>query len=129
MGQDSFNSPAVGNKLDAQFNLNQYANALLKSLQKYLESIGVPETGGDEWLVREWATYGGISTTDAFTYVLAKDAYITGLSRELGIRKALIQAPIMWELRKWNVLDFVANQAVLKGASDDSSTGWVRLCR
>ena len=47
VGQNSFYSPAVGNKLDAQFNLDQYANALLKSLQKYLESIGVPETRGE----------------------------------------------------------------------------------
>lgn len=127
VGQNTFNSPAVGNKLDVQLNSGQYANALLKSLQKYLESIGVPETGGDEWLDRDWATYGGISTTEAFSRVLEKDAYITGLSRELGIRKALIQAPIMWELRKWNILDFASDSLVLKGDSDDSSTGWGQI--
>lgn len=87
----------------------------------------MPETGGDGWTDRDWATLGGITTTMAFNRILSKDTLITNLARELGIRKALIQAPVFWESRKWNPLDIATDNAVIVGVADEYSIGWGRI--
>lgn len=127
IGQNTYNQTSVSSKLDVFFNEKLYKDALLKDLQKYLVSIGVPETGGDGWTDRDWATLGGVTTTMAFNRILSKDILITNLARELGIRKALIQAPVLWESRKWNPTDIAADDAVIVGAKSESSTGWGQI--
>lgn len=59
--------------------------------------------------------------------MLSADWLFTSLARQLKLRKALIQAPVLWELRKLNPLDFVADEAVEHGLKDDSSTGWGQI--
>jgi hypothetical protein len=100
---------------------------MLTDVKTYLESIGVPETGGDGWTDSDWATLGGISTTKAYELVLSADWLFTSLARQLKLRKALIQAPVLWELRKMNPLDFAADSAVKAGLDDDCSTGWGQI--
>ncbi|ANW19793.1 glycoside hydrolase domain-containing protein [Streptomyces clavuligerus] len=104
-----------------------YRAPMLTDVKTYLTSIGVPETGGSGWTDSDWATYKGISTTDAFDKVLSMDVLFTELARQLRLRKALIQAPVLWELRKWNPLDYFADNAVKNGLKDDSSTGWGQI--
>ncbi|MCZ4507211.1 hypothetical protein O3Q52_03115 [Streptomyces sp. ActVer] len=70
---------------------------------------------------------GGISNTNAFDLVLSVDWLFTSLARQLRVRKALIQAPVLWELRKFNPLDVVADTAVKTGVDDDCSTGWAQI--
>jgi hypothetical protein len=96
-------------------------------VKAYLESIGVPETGGDGWTDKDWASLGGISTTEAFNAVVDADWLFTSLARTLRMRKALIQAPVLWELRKLNPLDFASDAAVKAGQMDDCSTGWGQI--
>ncbi|WP_372409240.1 glycoside hydrolase domain-containing protein [Streptomyces luteireticuli] len=126
-GQGDFDAGSYTNDLDVELDKFKHRNAMLKDVQNYLTSIGVPETGGDGWTDDDWATVGGISTTKAFDQVLSMDWLFTSLARQLKLRKALIQAPVLWELRKWNVLDFVADKEVKRGARDDSSTGWGQI--
>ncbi|MGW3422866.1 hypothetical protein [Streptomyces phaeochromogenes] len=111
VGQSSFDPGADTAGLDVDFNAT-YRAAMLQEVRSYLESIGVPETGGDGWTDTDWATLGGISNTNAFDLVLAADWLFTSLARQLRVRKALIQAPVLWELRKFNPLDIVADTAV-----------------
>ncbi|MDA5140562.1 DUF1906 domain-containing protein [Streptomyces sp. AD681] len=125
-GQDSFDPPLDPTGLDTDFD-DSYHDAALKDVQDYLVSIGVPETGGDEWNDDDWATIGGISTTEAFDSVIRMDPLFTDLARVLRVRKALVQAPVLWELRKWNPLDKFADDAVKDGDRDDSSTGWGQI--
>ncbi|QOV36131.1 DUF1906 domain-containing protein [Streptomyces ferrugineus] len=125
-GQNSF-APALDTSgLDTDFDTSLRSTAL-DEVQRYLEEIGVPETGGDGWTDDDWATIGGNSTTDAFDDVLSMDWLFTDLARLLRLRKALVQAPVLWELRKWNVLDKVADEEVKAGRRDDSSTGWGQI--
>ncbi|MGW8065517.1 hypothetical protein ACVV2G_25415 [Streptomyces ziwulingensis] len=42
-------------------------------MKTYLESIGVPWTGGDGWTDKDWASLGGISNTEAFNAVVDAD--------------------------------------------------------
>ncbi|MER5563247.1 hypothetical protein ABT071_32120 [Streptomyces sp. NPDC002506] len=72
-------------------------------------------------------TYGVVSTTEAFSKVMDADWLFTNLARTLKLRKALIQAPVLWELRKLNPLDAVADEAVKAGAKNDCSTGWGQI--
>lgn len=125
-GQNSFDPGVDTSGLDTAFHPGLRDSAL-KEVQNYLESIGVPETGGDGWTDDDWATIGGNSTTDSFDDVISMDWLFTDLARLLRLRKALIQAPVLWELRKWNVLDKVADEAVKDGQKDDSSTGWGQI--
>lgn len=126
-GQGDFDAGSYTNDLDVDMNNSAYRIPMLKDVQNYMMSIGVPETGGDGWTDRDWATLGGISTTKAYDLVLSADWLFTSLARQLKLRKALIQAPVMWELRKLNPLDFVADEAVKAGLKDDCSTGWGQI--
>jgi peptidoglycan hydrolase-like protein with peptidoglycan-binding domain len=125
-GQSSFNPGTSFDGLDVHFNPAHRA-AMLQEVRAYLESIGVPETGGDGWTDKDWATLGGVSNTKAFDLVVGEDALFTLLARELKLRKALIQAPVLWELRKLNPGDFLADAAVKAGADSDCSTGWGQI--
>ncbi|GCB46622.1 glycoside hydrolase domain-containing protein [Streptomyces sp. NL15-2K] len=125
-GQNSFDSGQDPTGLDKDF-VSSYHDAALRDVQSYLESIGVPETGGDNWNDKDWATIGGISTTAAFDAVIGMDWLFTDLARILRLRKALVQAPVLWELRKWNPLDLAADTAVQLGRDDDCSTGWGQI--
>ncbi|WP_189765860.1 glycoside hydrolase domain-containing protein [Streptomyces xanthochromogenes] len=128
-GQGDFDPGVpVSSDLDADFNKATYRAAALKDVQAYLTSIGVPETGGEGWtLDDDWVTYGVVSTTEAFNKVMDADWLFTNLARTLKLRKALIQAPVLWELRKLNPLDAVADEAVKAGAKNDCSTGWGQI--
>ncbi|MCI0386117.1 DUF1906 domain-containing protein [Streptomyces sp. CNQ085] len=114
--------------LDTDLDKAAYKSAMLSDVQTYLESIGVPETGGEGWTADDdWVTYDVISTTEAFNMVMDADWLFTNLARTLKIRKALIQAPVLWELRKLNPLDAIADEAVKNGLREDSSTGWGQI--
>ncbi|MGW6093946.1 glycoside hydrolase domain-containing protein [Streptomyces sp. NPDC055157] len=126
-GQGDFDAGSYTDGLDVDLDKATYQDMMLTDVQNYLTSIGVPETGGDGWTDSDWATLGGISTTKAFELVLSADWLFTSLARQLKLRKALLQAPVLWELRKLNPLDFVADEAVEHGLKDDSSTGWGQI--
>lgn len=130
LGQDSFDPPSYAVGKDVTFD-TAYRDAMLQEVRSYLESIGVPETGGDGWGDDDWATFGGISNTKAFELVVGADWLFTALARRLRLRKALIQAPVLWELRKYNPLDFAADTRVKAsleaGLEDDCSTGWGQI--
>ncbi|GGS05304.1 hypothetical protein GCM10010252_49990 [Streptomyces aureoverticillatus] len=126
-GQGDFDAGSSTHGLDVDLNKSAYRAAMLKDVQKYLTSIGVPETGGDGWTDKDWATLGGVSTTKAFDSVMSMDWLFTALARQYKFRKALIQAPVLWELRKLNPGDVIADMAVKKGLKDDSSTGWGQI--
>ncbi|MFD5200643.1 glycoside hydrolase domain-containing protein [Streptomyces sp. NPDC058375] len=126
-GQGLFDAGGYAEGLDVGLDKDAYRNAMLADVKSYLESIGVPETGGDGWTDEDWATLGGISTTKAFDLVLSADWLFTSLARQLKLRKALIQAPVLWELRKLNPFDFAADTAVKSGLDDDCSTGWGQI--
>ncbi|MYS89753.1 MULTISPECIES: glycoside hydrolase domain-containing protein [Streptomyces] len=127
-GQSDFNPGAELGGLDTDLDKAAYRDLLLKDVQTYLNSIGVPETGGEGWEPDDdWATLGGISTTKAVDLVLSADWLFTSLARQLRLRKALIQAPVLWELRKLNPLDMAAVEAVKAGLDDDCSTGWGQI--
>nr|WP_202534789.1 glycoside hydrolase domain-containing protein [Streptomyces sp. SID3212] len=127
-GQGDFDAGAYTDGLDTDLNKAAYRDPMLTDVRNYLTSIGVPETGGEGWTPdKDWVTLGGISTTNAFDFVLTADWLFTSLARELRLRKALIQAPVLWELRKLNPLDFAADEAVRRGLDDDCSTGWGQI--
>ncbi|MFE4214717.1 glycoside hydrolase domain-containing protein [Streptomyces sp. NPDC056844] len=126
-GQGDFDAPIPFYGIDTDLDTDAYRASMLTDVQTYLKSIGVAETGGDGWTDTDWATLGGISTTEAYDAVVDTDALFTSLARTLKIRKALIQAPVMWELRKLNPLDFIADAAVQAGQKDDCSTGWGQI--
>ncbi|MET9528591.1 glycoside hydrolase domain-containing protein [Streptomyces coeruleorubidus] len=127
-GQSDFNPGAELGGLDTDLDKAAYRDPLLKDVQTYLTSIGVPETGGEGWEADDdWATLGGISTTKALDLVLSADWLFTSLARQLKLRKALIQAPVLWELRKLNPFDMAAVEAVKAGLDDDCSTGWGQI--
>lgn len=126
-GQGDFNPGADISGLDTDLDKTAYRGLMLQDVKTYLESIGVPETGGDGWTDSDWVTLGGISNTEAFDAVVDSDWLFTALARQLRLRKALIQAPVLWELRKLNPLDFAADAAVMSGLDDDCSTGWGQI--
>ncbi|MFH8257041.1 glycoside hydrolase domain-containing protein [Streptomyces roseolus] len=129
LGQgDFFPATPMATGLDVDLNKSLYQAPMLADVQSYLTSIGVPETGGEGWTADgDWVTYNVISTSEAFKKVMDADWLFTNLARTLKLRKALIQAPVLWELRKLNPLDAVADEAVRLGAKDDSSTGWGQI--
>ncbi|MFE4408075.1 hypothetical protein [Streptomyces sp. NPDC056821] len=51
------------------------------------------------------------------------DWLFTNLARTLKIRKALAQAPILWELCKLNPLDALADEAVKHGQRPVTTAG------
>ncbi|MFC8591232.1 glycoside hydrolase domain-containing protein [Streptomyces atroolivaceus] len=126
-GQGDFNPGVSFDGLDVDLDKSAYRASMLQDVKSYLTSIGVPETGGDGWTDKDWASLGGISTTEAFDAVVDSDWLFTSLARSLRMRKALIQAPVLWELRKLNPGDFLADAAVQAGLKDDCSTGWGQI--
>ncbi|MFC8670238.1 glycoside hydrolase domain-containing protein [Streptomyces sp. NPDC057199] len=126
-GQGDFDPGGYTDGVDVDLDKDAYQAPMLTDVKNYLESIGVPETGGDGWTDSDWATLGGISTTKAYELVLSADWLFTSLARQLKLRKALIQAPVLWELRKMNPLDVAADEAVKAGLDDDCSTGWGQI--
>ncbi|MFJ4869981.1 glycoside hydrolase domain-containing protein [Streptomyces sp. NPDC088757] len=126
-GQNDFDPGASLSGLDTDLDKDAYRSPMLRDVKTYLDSIGVPETGGDGWSDKDWATLGGISTTEAFDAVVDSDWLFTVLARQLKLRKALIQTPVLWELRKLNPTDFAADAAVMAGVDDDCSTGWGQI--
>lgn len=126
-GQIDFLPGGYTEGLDVDLDKDSYQTPMLTDVKNYLTSIGVPETGGDEWNDSDWVTLKGISTTRAFEMVMSADWLFTSLARQLKIRKALIQAPVIWELRKYNPFDYFADEAVKLGVRDDCSTGWGQI--
>ncbi|GAA3798424.1 DUF1906 domain-containing protein [Sphaerisporangium flaviroseum] len=101
-GQSLFAPPAPPSRpLDVGFAMSR-RDDLLRDLTGYLDSIGV----------REMPLIWPNSTEHALDLVLAHDALITGLSRIHRMRKALIQGPIFWEIRKLTPEDALADLAV-----------------
>ncbi|MBT8228384.1 MAG: DUF1906 domain-containing protein [Dactylosporangium sp.] len=128
IGQGDFDPRTpITDDLDVDFDKASYRVALLMDVQTYLTSIGVPETGGEGWIDGDIVTYNLISTTEAFDCVMEADWLFTNLARALKLRKALVQAPVMWELRKLNPFDTAADDAVRIGLRDDCSTGWGQI--
>lgn len=127
LAQGEFNPGRDMAGAEVYFDTAAYGEQMLADVRSYLISIGVPETGGDGWTDGDWATLGGVSTGKAFEAILSYDWLFTSLARQLNLRKALIQAPVLWELRKLNPLDFLADKDVIDGDRDDSSTGWGQI--
>ncbi|GLZ56809.1 MULTISPECIES: glycoside hydrolase domain-containing protein [Micromonospora] len=127
--QGDFDPPRPNtDDLDVDLDKGRYKTALLRDVQTYLTSIGVPETGGEGWtLDGDWVTWNVISTTNAFERVMEGDWLFTNLARTLKLRKALIQAPVLWELRKLNPTDPMTDDLVRSGLRDDSSTGYGQI--
>ncbi|MEU0877512.1 glycoside hydrolase domain-containing protein [Lentzea sp. NPDC005914] len=118
IGQNSFDMPNIPlGRQDVVFD-RSYRDALLRDIQTHFESIGVPETGGAGEDV-----YRIFSTTEAFDRVISFDSYCTQLAQTYRVRKAMIQAVMMWEINKLNNPDILVDQAVEAGLKDDSSTG------
>jgi peptidoglycan hydrolase-like protein with peptidoglycan-binding domain len=89
LGQNTFNSSTPDVRADRDFDYT-LRDQLLGDMQTYLNSIGVPE----------WSVGALRSISDAMTLVLAQDSVITAASNRFKIRKALIQAPLLWEARQ-----------------------------
>lgn len=89
---------------DVAFDMDQ-RDAMLADVQEYLTNIGVPGSGGSSLFDDDEATEFANTTTEAFDVVVQADWLFTALARTLGLRKALIQAPVLWEIRKYNALD------------------------
>ncbi|MEU4209744.1 glycoside hydrolase domain-containing protein [Streptomyces sp. NPDC026206] len=87
MGQNSFD-PVPPQRPDVDFS-RTYWPALLRDIRACMESMWVPEKGA----------IGPSSTTECLENVIHYDRHITSLARKLGIRKALVQAPVLWQLR------------------------------
>lgn len=126
-GQGDFVPTWDSSGLDVDFDKAAYYDALLQDVRSYMTSIGVPETGGAEWNDDDWATLGGISTSRAVELVMSADWLFTSVARQLRLRKAIVQAPVIWELRQLNPTDWVADELVENGFRDDSSTGWGQI--
>lgn len=122
-GQNEFAPTPVTSGLDVDFDQATYRSRLLTDIQTYLTSIGVPETGGSGWVDKDWVTWDVISTTEAFDVIMKYDGLFTNLARALKLRKALVQTPVMWELRKLWAQDAITDDLVRNGLLDDCSTG------
>ncbi|MET7567037.1 glycoside hydrolase domain-containing protein [Streptomyces sp. NPDC005492] len=117
-GQSSFLEEDDDSHLDGRFD-TFFRDVLLTDVQNYfVNSMGVPEQGGEGSMA-----YSTRSTTQSLQVVLDLDWLITSLSRTYGMRKALIQCPLLWEIRAYNIADKAADDAVEAGLSDESSTG------
>ncbi|MEW2287542.1 hypothetical protein [Streptomyces sp. NPDC047841] len=86
------------------------------------QAHGGPEQGGDGGLSLSTRT-----TTQSFQAVMDLDWLTTSLSRTYRMRKALIQCPLPWETRAYDIGDKAADDAVEAGLRDDSSTGLGQL--
>ncbi|MEV6512437.1 glycoside hydrolase domain-containing protein [Streptomyces sp. NPDC051642] len=117
-GQSSFLEENDDSHLDGRFD-TFFRDVLLADVQNYfVNSMGVPEQGGEGTMA-----YSTRTTTQSFQAVMDLDWLITSVSRTYGMRKALIQCPLLWEIRAYNIADKAADDAVEAGLSDESSTG------
>ncbi|GAA1385101.1 DUF1906 domain-containing protein [Kitasatospora putterlickiae] len=117
-GQDAVDPVSTVYNLDVHWD-QDYTLALAEDIKQCLKTYGIEESD----------TTGIYSTSEAIAKVLEKDALITSLARNLKIRKALIQVPILWEMRHKNIEDAGKDAAVKAyystgiGLWDDCSTG------
>lgn len=122
LGQRDFNPPDMNPKqYDVPFDMS-FKDAMLADLRTYLTSIRVQEHG---FLCLR-------STRESYDIMLRHDGLITELSKALRIRKAIIQAPLFWEMRKMTAQDGGADLLVIsyysgKPGNDDSSTGLAQI--
>ncbi|MFG3054158.1 glycoside hydrolase domain-containing protein [Kitasatospora sp. NPDC048239] len=126
LGQDGVDPGTGPARPDVEFAVAQ-KGALLKDVQQYLEGLGVPESGGSGILDEDTTTTFANSTSQALDAVLAYDWLFTRLARTLNVRKALLQAPMLWEIRRFDGLDAAADDAVRRGTKADSATGLGRI--
>ncbi len=118
LGQNAFDPPNIPQgRQDVDFDPAQ-RGALLRDVQTYFESIGVPESGGSGEDAGRLYT-----TTQAFDRIMVFDRFCTRLAQTYRVRKAMVQAIMLWEVVKTNLLDPVAEDAVEAGLTDDCSTG------
>ena len=107
-GQNEFDAGEFTENQDVDFD-QSLRPALLAEIQQYLESQGIPETGG--------GTGENIaqvnSTTNSLNITMGLDPFTTGVARTLRMRKALVTVPIFWELRKLTVLDGLFDDGVV----------------
>ncbi|HEX5198934.1 glycoside hydrolase domain-containing protein [Paractinoplanes rhizophilus] len=103
-GQSSFQPDRPEELVDVDFDAGRRP-ALLADVRAYLESLGIPEKSTSGL----WQSY---TTTEAFDIVLKFDKLMTSLSQRLRMRKALIQVPIMWEIRHFTKQDLVSDDFV-----------------
>ncbi|MFF0227584.1 hypothetical protein [Streptomyces sp. NPDC004629] len=64
---------AVG--LDVELDKAAYQDLLVRDVRSYLDSIGVPETGGDGWTDSDWTV--GTQLNEDPTYNIRSVAYLT----------------------------------------------------
>ncbi|MEA5454040.1 DUF1906 domain-containing protein [Sinomonas sp. JGH33] len=118
MGQRTFNPTQTNSKYDVPFD-GAYRSSQLADIRSYMET---------SIKMSEWSVGYTWSTEQSHETMLKHDRLITDLSKALRIRKALIQAPIFWELRKRTNADDLADLAVAayyngQPGTDDCSTG------
>ncbi|MCH6471336.1 glycoside hydrolase domain-containing protein [Sinomonas terrae] len=122
-GQQNFDPPQRDPKLyDVTFDM-YFKNAMLRDLKIYMETV---------IQLGEYSFEFSLSTTDSYEIVLKHDRLVTELSKTLRIRKALIQAPLFWELRKRTKVDDATDLGVEsyyrgQGGIDDCSTGLAQI--
>lgn len=129
-GQNTYGTEQVTGILDVNMDMSM-RGALLADVQSYLlNSMGVPETGGNQGA--QVLTYR--STTEAFDLMMSLDGLVTQLARTFRMRKAIIQAPLLWEIRMYNSLDVVGDEAVIDhydgtglSTKTDASTGLAQI--
>ncbi|WP_409239585.1 glycoside hydrolase domain-containing protein [Streptomyces sp. PA5.6] len=123
-GQGEYDMGQSDDGLDVSFDKAQ-RNAMLADVQSYFVNVmKVPEQGGTGGLAFSVRT-----TTKCFDILMDYDWLLTRLARNLRMRKALIQCPLMWELRAMNTADGLADELVIDhytggtSTKNDSSTG------
>ncbi|MFF4273413.1 glycoside hydrolase domain-containing protein [Streptomyces sp. NPDC001536] len=129
-GQNTYNPEQTTADLDVSMDMSR-RNALLADVQSYLlNTMGVPEEGGSQGA--QALTYR--STTQAFDILMSFDGLVTRLARTFRMRKAIIQSPLLWEIRMYNTLDVVGDEAVIDhydgtglSTKNDSSTGLAQI--
>jgi peptidoglycan hydrolase-like protein with peptidoglycan-binding domain len=130
-GQDTYRVVSSSGVPDVRFDMSR-RDALLADVRAHLEANGIPEEGTGT-VATEYAQPN--TTTEAVDLVLRLDNLFTPIAQALGIRKALVQVPVLWEWRKYNLGDPLADLGVrayhgdlplgvdVKFLKNDSSTG------
>jgi len=92
-GQNSFDPTSSDDALDVEFDPTLESTLVIDVRNYLVTEAGLPEEGG----VADLSYLH--TTTESIEVVLAHDALITRLARMLRMRKALVQATILWEYR------------------------------
>jgi peptidoglycan hydrolase-like protein with peptidoglycan-binding domain len=124
-GQNSFNpgSPSRG-RLDVAFDPT-FRDAMLTDVRQAFIQVNFPEEGPEVYRIR--------STEEAFDLLLSVDQVVTERARQLRVRKSLIQASLLWELRMWDWDDQASDALVIMRHNgetspiDDCSTGYGQI--